>query len=271
MFYQQHPLHPSPASSSIPRTKYHSKKLKTDYIRTKVAETIGIENISEDACNYLIKEIDAKLRQIVQTGVKYTRHSCTTRLTSGQLNSAIKFHEGKKLYGYKNLVNQNTPILTGRDTEKSNMDGLKRTANSKNGNISPNTPLNLPTSQVPKPLTNFTSIENKQKRQKIHVLEDKEIDLETFIETGAGEIKLPLDVTLKSHWLFVDGVQPSIPENPIPKVLTQNFQSSQLTDGRTILNLDGSAYSPVLHKFDAPIQQRLKPIVKHDLSLEQQL
>jgi transcription initiation factor TFIID subunit 6 len=80
-----------------------------------------------------------------------------------------------------------------------------------------------------------------------------------------------LDVTLKSHWLFVDGVQPSIPENPIPKITKPSFQSSQLTDGRRVLNMDGSAVSPSLHKFDVPIQQGLKPVVKHDLSLEQQL
>lgn len=279
--YQQHPMHPSPASNSIPRTKYHSKKLKPEYIRTKIAETIGIENISEESCAYLIQELDSKLRQILQTASKYTRHSCTTKLTSSQVNSAIKFHEGKKLYGYTNLTNQNTPAMMARCTEKRGSgepkgansqsrlnigpNGQSISQNSSAGNISPK---NNPTS---KHHNNFTSIEDTRKRQKIHVLEDTEIDLEEFIEKGAGEVKLPLDVTLKSHWLFVDGVQPSIPENPIPKITKPSFQSSQLTDGRRVLNMDGSAVSPSLHKFDVPIQQGLKPVVKHDLSLEQQL
>ena len=281
MSHQQHPMHPSPASNSIPRTKYHSKKLKPEYIRTKIAETIGIENISEESCAYLIQELDSKLRQILQTASKYTRHSCTTKLTSSQVNSAIKFHEGKKLYGYTNLTNQNTPAMMARCTEKRGS-GEPKGANSQSRlNIGPNgqsisqnssaeniSPKNNPTS---KHHNNFTSIEDTRKRQKIHVLEDTEIDLEEFIEKGAGEVKLPLDVTLKSHWLFVDGVQPSIPENPIPKITKPSFQSSQLTDGRRVLNMDGSAVSPSLHKFDVPIQQGLKPVVKHDLSLEQQL
>jgi len=278
--YQQHPMHPSPASNSIPRTKYHSKKLKPEYIRTKIAETIGIENISEESCAYLIQELDSKLRQILQTASKYTRHSCTTKLTSSQVNSAIKFHEGKKLYGYTNLTNQNTPAMMARTEKRSSGDskgansqtrlnigpnGQNISQNTVSGNISPKS---TPTTTHH---NNFTSIEDTRKRQKIHVLEDREIDLEEFIEKGAGEVKLPLDVTLKSHWLFVDGVQPSIPENPIPKISKPSFQSSQLTDGRRVLNMDGSAVSPSLHKFDVPIQQGLKPVVKHDLSLEQQL
>jgi len=166
-------------------------------------------------------------------------------------------------------------------TEK-RVSGDSKGANSQNGlNIGPNgqniSQNNVPGNDSPKSIPkdknhhNFTSIEDTRKRQKIHVLEDREIDLEEFIEKGAGEVKLPLDVTLKSHWLFVDGVQPSIPENPIPKITKPSFQSSQLTDGRRVLNMDGSAVSPSLHKFDVPIQQGLKPVVKHDLSLEQQL
>ena len=99
--------------------------------------------------------------------------------------------------------------------------------------------------------------------------------LDDFIQQRASEIKIPLDVTLKSHWLFVDGVQPSIPENPIPKTHTPSYSSMRLTDGKCTLQMDGGPPpSPTLHKFDIsarPIPQGLKPIVKHELSLEQQL
>lgn len=34
---------------------------------------------------------------------------------------------------------------------------------------------------------------------------------------SAAPPKLPLEVTLRAHWLAVDGVQPTIPENPPPQ------------------------------------------------------
>lgn len=43
-------------------------------------------------------------------------------------------------------------------------------------------------------------------------LDDKDLDLDDFI---AQEVpKLPPTVSIKAHWLSINGVQPRIPENP---------------------------------------------------------
>lgn len=50
----------------------------------------------------------------------------------------------------------------------------------------------------------------------VHFIEQKELDLQEIISQASGGSfkKLPLDVTLRAHWLAIDGVQPDVPENP---------------------------------------------------------
>lgn len=53
--------------------------------------------------------------------------------------------------------------------------------------------------------------------RELHFVEDKEIDLNEMVSMPVQNWpKLPLDITLRSHWLCIDGVQPTIPENPPP-------------------------------------------------------
>ncbi|KAG0309149.1 hypothetical protein BGZ98_004895 [Dissophora globulifera] len=48
----------------------------------------------------------------------------------------------------------------------------------------------------------------------IFFVEDEELDFETIL--SAPLPKVPLDVTYTAHWLAIEGVQPAIPQNPIP-------------------------------------------------------
>jgi len=57
--------------------------------------------------------------------------------------------------------------------------------------------------------------------RELHFVEEKEIDLNDVMSSGQTCPKLPLDITLRAHWLCIDGVQPTIPENPPP--VSQGF------------------------------------------------
>lgn len=63
--------------------------------------------------------------------------------------------------------------------------------------------------------------------RELHFIEEKELDISDILSAAAP--KLPLEVSLRAHWLSVDGVQPTIPENPPPqskesqKLVTINF------------------------------------------------
>lgn len=65
--------------------------------------------------------------------------------------------------------------------------------------------------------------------RELHFIEEKEIDLNDLLQNISP--KAPLECTLRPHWLFIDGVQPTIPENPPP--VAKNIQKV----GKTIFLL----------------------------------
>lgn len=49
----------------------------------------------------------------------------------------------------------------------------------------------------------------------LHFTEDRELDLAELV--AAAVPKIPVSPAIRAHWLAIDGVQPSIPENPPPQ------------------------------------------------------
>ncbi|GIX83814.1 transcription initiation factor TFIID subunit 6 [Caerostris extrusa] len=83
--------------------------------------------------------------------------------------------------------------------------------------------------------------------------------------------KLPLDITLKAHWLSIDGAQPTIPENPPP--VSKDQQRIESIDPSSKLPKVGS--SPTKSSKEDISKHleivRLKQLATHELSVEQQL
>ncbi|KAA6358675.1 MAG: putative Transcription initiation factor TFIID subunit 6, partial [Streblomastix strix] len=107
----------------------------------------------------------------------------------------------------------------------------------------------------------------------IYKEDDEEIDLSTLINEPFPPIPHPPSFT--AHWLAIDGVQPLIPQNPIPSKLLEAIQrdpSSILSDPSLAheLGIDtaqvGQGQS---HVYGNGIE--IKPPIKHDLSQELQL
>ena len=113
--------------------------------------------------------------------------------------------------------------------------------------------------------------------KEIYYPDDQEVDLVTLISSPLP--KLPCDVSLKAHWLAVEGVQPMIPEN-IPPV------SSREQKGLSIASSLPSEKDTVIQSKDVRLDRKrkkeepsvaggdwtkLKPLHSHGLSMEQQL
>ncbi|KAK5111335.1 hypothetical protein LTR62_005175 [Meristemomyces frigidus] len=93
--------------------------------------------------------------------------------------------------------------------------------------------------------------------QPLFYVEDEEVDFEKLI--NAPLPKVPREMSFTAHWLAVEGVQPSIPQNP-------------LTDPRSAeLAAKGSGANNTLAAISGNDNVSVKPLVKHVLSKELQL
>lgn len=90
--------------------------------------------------------------------------------------------------------------------------------------------------------------------QPLYYVEDEEVDFEKLI--NAPLPKVPREITFTAHWLAVEGVQPSIPQNP-----TASNQADLLPKGPNA--------NPHIAAANG-LETSVKPLVKHVLSKESQ-
>ena len=109
--------------------------------------------------------------------------------------------------------------------------------------------------------------------------DDKEMELTDLI--SAPLPALPVDATLRAHWLAVEGVQPAISENPAPSTVEEQKKKAQGTAAASSsdfplhtkdIRFDKKSKKSSKEETSSSTEwSKLKPLQAHALSLEQQL
>lgn len=174
-----------------------------------VAESIGITSLSDDVLQGLTADIEYRIAQVLEEGLKFMRHGKRSVFSTQDVSQALRVLGVEPLYGYEST----RPLRFGEAT------------------IGPG--------------------------QSLFYVEDEEVDFEKLI--NAPLPKIPRDVSFTAHWLAVEGVQPSIPQNP----------TSAESRNQELLPR-GSNANPTLAAMSGSDSVAVKPLVKHVLSQELQ-
>ncbi|XP_029168957.1 transcription initiation factor TFIID subunit 6-like [Nylanderia fulva] len=194
-----------------------------------IAESIGVGNFPDEAAKDLAEDVSYRLKEIIQDATKFMRHGKRQRMTTHDIDHALKIKNIEPTYGF--FAKDHIPFR-------------------------------------------FASGGGRE----LHFVEEKEIDLNEVVSMAGGQTwpKLPLEITLRAHWLCIDGVQPTIPENPPP--VSKDVQKLESVDPTTKLSSKnqnigigkpgGGGKSQKLRNVETI---HVKQLATHELSVEQQL
>ena len=196
-----------------------------------IGESVGVSNISEDVATTIAEDVEYRLKEIVQDGLKFMRHSKCKWMKCSDIDCAMRAKNVEPLYGFDSVEYCPFKHTTGGSKEYFYPD-------------------------------------------------DKELELTDLI--SAPLPALPVDATLRAHWLAVEGVQPAIPENPAPSSVEEQKKkahgsgagaaSNELPLHTKDIRFDKKSKKSSKEEVPSTTEwSKLKPLQAHALSLEQQL
>lgn len=196
------------------------------------AESLGI-NLPEEAAKNLAMDVEYRIHEILETAIKFMRHSKRKLLMTSDVNHALKILNIEPLYGYDNsqpLAFKEALVGAGGQT--------------------------------------------------LYYIDDHEIEFEKLINQELPAV--PRQTTFTAHWLAIEGVQPMIPQNPLPSEIkslppivrgaTSSILGNDIFSGEnSTKDASGNTDNGAKNKKLTEKEVEVKPLVKHVLSKELKL
>jgi transcription initiation factor TFIID subunit 6 len=189
-----------------------------------IGESLGISNLNDESSRVMAEDVTFRVKCILQDSLKFAMHSKRRRVTTADVDFALKNKNIEPLFGFSSAEHIPFRFASGGGRE-------------------------------------------------LFFNEEKEIDLGEVM-TSTSIPKLPQDVSLKVHWLSIDGIQPAIPENPPP--LSKDQQKVESVDPALALKKQSQIKPNQQQKLQQKKKKqvemvRVKQFATHELSVEQQL
>eukprot|EP00039_Didymoeca_costata_P029628 m.25583 g.25583 ORF g.25583 m.25583 type:complete len:477 (+) comp7718_c0_seq1:183-1613(+) len=220
-----------------------------------IADGYGFPDLLEEVASALTADLEYRIRELTQEAAKFTRHCKRRRLTTNDISMALRLRNLEPLYGYSSTA------LAGR---KSNVHGDRKDSQESSGNAQSET------------------LFKRAGTSDTYYVPDEVVDLASFLKVPVP--KCPPDVSFTSHWLSVEGVQPAISQNPpvaiaeaeeveVSKTSTATKAATSKTNDTEVATEKGASTKSSTAKASASAKEKVetKPIVKHELSREQQI
>ncbi len=183
----------------------------SEIIRAVAGTLDGGCPISEPAAASLAAHVELRMRQIVQDAVKLAHHAKRARITTEDINHALRLHSLEPLYGFSS----NEPVRFVQQTQAA-VDAAKRKAESAMAKIQ--------RANVRRMSESAKAAATKRKAAAIDACDAlRQVDPKCYFffepEVDLSQISLenlpapPVQPRLVSHWMVVNGVQPSVPQN----------------------------------------------------------
>lgn len=209
-------------------------RLSPDAVHVIAQSVRNLPPLADPAAATLASDAEYRLRQIVQEGVKFMKHSKQTTLLPSHVSIALRVLNVEPVYGF----------------------GAKRRhpnhhANTYEPALPEPTGAAAPSAAGPARDGQFNQVEGVPDLFFVH---DSEVSVKSLLQAPPPE--LPLEVTVNAHWLAVDGRQPAISQNPMKKARKEATENGAG-------DIEGATGEET--------QVEVKPPLKHDLTRELQL
>lgn len=170
----------SPSKKAKLSQSSETSRLTAETVRIIAESQHRCSILNDSAAAVLASDSEYRIREIIQDSMKFMKHAKRGRLITEDINAALRLRNVAPTYGFGKTI---APVQ------------LVQPARAPSGS-------EKSTSQFKNLLPDLYFTDFDAKSLKEHV----EMALPP----------LPLEVTVASHWLAIGGVQPVIPQNPLP-------------------------------------------------------
>lgn len=185
----------------IKRHEEYEARLQPTTVNVIAQSISHLPMVAPSASRYLAPDAEYRIRQLIQDALKFMRHSKRNRLLTDDVNSALRLRNTDPIFGFNSHSQSvNYTVSPAASSKYVKPSAMKNSADHQHNSITLSNAINN------------ASFANVHGVPNLYFTSDKELHLQKLLLTPLPA--LPLEPTVRAHWLAIDAKQPAIPQNP---------------------------------------------------------